>query len=357
MPPAVALTLPPGSASGIGSLPGTSALEAVPLPLTVLPGLPYLPELPARGVGADMVGRGLGMLVELHAEITPSGWRLADHPGRDARRAVSLLGEDLDALEERGQGYEGMLKLQVAGPWTLAANVELRYGDKALVDPGACRDIAASLADGLLAHVAEVRRRLPGLTGVVVQLDEPSLPAVLIGGVRTASGFGRLGAIEATVVERALQRIVELLAAQGVPTVVHCCAPDVPLGLLHRIGVAGVALDMSLVDSPVSEATRDAGGAAVDLALGELLEDGVVLFAGLVPSVDPPRHRQLSALAGTVAPVQALWRRLGLPPKTLATSVVPVPTCGLAKASPGYARTATVRCADAAHLLVELAEG
>jgi hypothetical protein len=356
MPPALALTLPPGSASGIGSLPGTAALEAVPLPLTVLPGLPYLPELPARGVGADMVGRGLGMLVELYAEVTPSGWRLADHPGRDARRAVSLLGEDLDALEERGQGYEGALKLQVAGPWTLAANVELRYGDKALADAGACRDLAASLADGLLGHVAEVRRRLPGLAGVVVQLDEPSLPAVLIGGVRTASGFGRLGAVEASVVETALRRVVDLLAAAGVPTVVHCCAPDVPLTLLHRAGVAGVALDMAMVDSPVSEATRDATGAAVDTALGELLEDGVVLFAGVVPSVDPPRHRELSVLAGTVAPVQALWRRLGLSPAGLA-SVVPVPACGLARATPAYARTATVRCADAAHLLVELAEG
>src|SRR4051794_14433081 len=134
MPPVVALDLPPATASGVGSLPGTEPLEAVPLPLTVLPGLPYLPELPARGAGADMIGRTAGLLVEMPVEVTPSGWRFAGHAGRDVRRAVSYLGQDLDALEERGQGYAGALKVQAAGPWTLAATVELAYGDKALRD-------------------------------------------------------------------------------------------------------------------------------------------------------------------------------------------------------------------------------
>ena len=155
--PALRLDLPPASASGIGSLPGTSALEAVPLPLTTLPGLPYLPELPARGPGADMIGRAFAVLVELYAALAPSGWRFAEHPGKDTRRAISFLGEDLDALEERGEGYAGAIKVQVAGPWTLASTVELRHGDKALSDPGACRDIAGSLAEGLRQAISRTR--------------------------------------------------------------------------------------------------------------------------------------------------------------------------------------------------------
>ncbi len=185
------------------------------------------------------------------------------------------------------------MKVQAAGPWTLAAAVELHYGDKALADRGACRDIVASLADGVGAHVKEVLRRLPGVTSVVVQLDEPSLPNVLRGGVRTASGFGKLAAIETSVVERALAAVVDTL---GVPVIVHCCAPGTPLTLLHRAGVAGVALDMSLIDNPVSEAARDADGEAVDNALGAMLEDGLVLFAGARP--DPGAARRQTVGAG-----------------------------------------------------------
>ena len=54
----------PGSATGIGSLPGIDIAEAVKTVFGELP-LPYLPELPARGPGADMIGRSAGLLVDL----------------------------------------------------------------------------------------------------------------------------------------------------------------------------------------------------------------------------------------------------------------------------------------------------
>ena len=111
-----------------------------------VPGLPYLPELPARGVGADMVGRTAALLVELPVEVQPSGWRMSGRPGRDHHRAVDHLRRDLDALEEIGHDYTGPLKLQACGPWTLAASIELRHGDKMLSDPGAVRDLIGSLA-------------------------------------------------------------------------------------------------------------------------------------------------------------------------------------------------------------------
>ena len=68
-----------------------------------LPDLPHLPELPARGPGADMIGRTAALLIDLPVDLQPSGWRLADRPGRDLRRPRDLLARDLDALEDLGR--------------------------------------------------------------------------------------------------------------------------------------------------------------------------------------------------------------------------------------------------------------
>ncbi len=183
-----------------GRCPVGDAREAAKTATGSFEDFPFLPELPARGPGADMIGRTAGMLVELYARVEPSGWRIGDRPGRDTKRARSWLGEDLDALEEFTQGYAGDLKVQAVGPWTLAAALELKNGEAALSDPGACRDLAASLAEGLRLHLAEVRRRVPDAR-IVLQLDEPSLTAVLRGQVRTASGYRTHRAVDRQIVE------------------------------------------------------------------------------------------------------------------------------------------------------------
>jgi hypothetical protein len=59
------LPWPAGSATGIGSMPGTDVAEAQRIVLGELPGLPHLVELPDRGPGADLLGRGAGFLVDL----------------------------------------------------------------------------------------------------------------------------------------------------------------------------------------------------------------------------------------------------------------------------------------------------
>ncbi|WP_037607668.1 methionine synthase [Streptacidiphilus rugosus] len=323
-------------ATGIGSMPGTDAREAAKTVTGSLEALPHLAELPARGPGADMIGRSLGMLVELFARVEPSGWRFGDHPGRDTRRAHSWLGEDLDALEEFTQDYVGPVKVQAVGPWTLAAAVELQRGEKALADPGAVRDIAASLTEGLRLHLAEVRRRIPGAR-VLLQLDEPSLPAVLAGRVKTASGWQRLRAVDKGVAEEVLRGLIGGVAALDVPVAVHSCAPQVPIGLLRRAGVSAVSLDASLLTE------RD------DDAIGEGVEAGTVFLLGVVPSTD----RKLSDPAGSVSGVRTLWRRLGLAPALLPRSVVITPTCGLAGASPAYARTALSHSVIAAQSLAD----
>src|SRR5271166_2334448 len=119
-------------------MPGTDPAEACRVVFGELPDLPHLPELPGRGPGADLTGRTAALLVDLPVQTTPGGWKLADRPGRDLSRAASYLSQDLDTLEEVAEGYHGPLKVQVCGPWTLAATLELsRSLNPALADPAA----------------------------------------------------------------------------------------------------------------------------------------------------------------------------------------------------------------------------
>ncbi|MFD9009712.1 methionine synthase [Streptomyces sp. NPDC059558] len=321
------------AATGVGSLPGGDAREAAKTVTGSFEDFPYLAELPARGPGADMIGRSLGLLVDMYAHVEPSGWRISDRPGRDSKRARSWLGEDLDALEEFTQGYTGKLKVQAVGPWTLAGALELHGGEAMLQDPGACRDLAGSLAEGLREHLADVRKRIPG-ADVVLQLDEPSLTAVLLGRVRSASGYRTYRAVDRQVVEGTLR---DVFAVHDGDVVVHSCAPEVPFALLRRAGATGVSFDFSLLTE------RE------DDAIGEAVEGGTKLFAGVVPGTDAP----LSDPGGSVMGVRKLWRRLGLAPGTLAESVVVTPSCGLAGASPAYARAVQAHCVRAARSLAD----
>ena len=198
-------------ASGVGSWPGTDAedyAEAVRLVLGEAPDLPYLPELPGRGAGAAMTGRTLAMIGDLGFDLQPAGWRLTDRPGIDLRRARSLLAQDLDQLEDLAQDFHGVLKVQLAGPWTLAATVERPRGDKLLADHGARRELAQALAEGVAAHLADVRRRVAA-AHVVVQVDEPALAAVLAGAIPTASGFGRHRVVHPPEASEALAEVLE----------------------------------------------------------------------------------------------------------------------------------------------------
>ena len=319
-----------GPASGVGSLPGTDPVEALRLVTGELPDFPHLPELPDRGAGADLIGRSAALLVDLYVDLTPAGWRLVSRPGADLRRAREFLARDRDALFEVAERYTGPLKVQVVGPWTLAAGLERTRGDRAVVDPGARRDLAQSLAEGIAAHVADVRARVPEAQ-VVLQLDEPSVPAVLIGGLPTASGFGKLPAVEPTVVEEELTRLIAQVPA---PVVVHCCAQRAPLDLFRAAGAQGLSFDLGLVQD------LDDVGTAV--------EAGTHLLVGIIPGTDAT----LPPAKSTASRLSAWWRELGFPAEQLHTAVTLTPACGLAGASPAYARTAMAHVREAAKYLL-----
>lgn len=321
-----------------------------------LPDLPHLPELPARGAGADMIGRAAGLLVDLPVEVQPTGWRVVDTPGRDLARAGSFLSYDMDALTEHLHAYEGPLKVQIAGPWTLAAAIELRNGQRVVSDPGAHRDLAESHLEGVLEHVADVRRRVPGAR-VIVQVDEPTLPAVLLGRLPTASGLGVLPAVDRVLVESVLRTLFAGIEESGAVPAAHCCAAGAPVDLLRRSGARALSLDARLL-------TR-----AHDEMVGTAVEAGVGFLLGVVPPTDPPaparpsgtaadaataaarRSAGMSDPAAIVDPVRELWNRLGFSPDLLSQVVVTTPACGLAGASPRHARAALEAARGGARVL------
>ncbi|WP_182526071.1 methionine synthase [Nocardioides dongkuii] len=316
------------TATGVGSMPGEDQhayAEAVRVVLGELPELPHLPELPGRGVAATMTGRALAVVADLGADLQPSGWRLTDAAGIDHRRARSLLAQDLDGLEELAEGHTGAFKIQVAGPWTLAATVEKPRGDKVLSDVGARRELAQALAEGLRDHVRDVRRRLPGVERLVVQVDEPALPAVLSGAVPTASGFHRHRTVDLPQASAALEWVLAAIAEAGAEPWVHSCAPGVPLEVLRRAGARGLSVDLAMLTA----ADHD--------PLAEALEAGVTVALGVVPGTDPATP---ASDAHVTEKVLRWLDMLGLDPAEVGTHLVLTPACGLAGASPAYPRTA-----------------
>jgi methionine synthase II (cobalamin-independent) len=318
-------------ATGLGSMPGDDVVEATRVVLGELPDLPHLPELPARGAIAGMTGRTAGLVSDLGFDLQPAGWRLTDAAGVDHRRARSLLAQDLDVLEEQTQGYDGLLKVQVAGPWTFAATVEKPRGDKVLADVGARRDLAQALAAGVAEHLADVRRRVPGAS-LVLQVDEPALPAVLAGAVPTASGFHRHRSVDLPLASQALEWVLEAAGGAGATTVVHCCAAEVPVGLFRGAGADGVSVDLGVL----------AAGAYDELAT--VLDDGGQAWLGVVPtsSLHPPTTRAALDRA------RRLLDMLGFDPEEVAGRVVLTPACGLAGATPDHARQALTSVREAA---------
>ena len=314
------------TASGTGSWPGTAARPAAEVVVGELgAAMAHIVELPARGVGADVVGRAGALLIDVAIDTVPRGYRVAARPGAVTRRAVSLLDEDIDALEEawetaglRGSGQP--VKIQAPGPITLAAELELANGHRAITDLGAVHDIAASLAEGVAAHRAAVSRRLD--TPVVVQFDEPSLPAAVAGRLAGVTTLSPVAPIDETLATTLLDTCV---AAAGAEVSVHSCATALPWKALQRSSIVAISVDVTTL-------------AAADLdAIAEFVESGRAVVLGAVSSSTPARRPSAEEVATAVV---AVTDRLGFGRSVLRDRIGVTPACGLAAATPQWARTA-----------------
>lgn len=326
------------AATGIGSMPGTEIDEACAIAVGEVPGLPFLPELPARGPGSDGLGRSASILVGIPVEVFAGHWQVASRDGRDVRSAREILTGDVLALAAAAHGHPGPIKVQCFGPLTLAAGLRSRTGHPLLADRGARADLAESLAVGLTEHLAVLRAALPGID-VVVQVDEPALRAVLEGSIPNTSGMGRVPAVH---VGEARSLLARVLAVDSAPTVVHTCSARPPLALLSEAGATAVAVDVGLLGRHDLD----------DLAAA--LDRGVDLWAGVVPSTSARPTDENQMHADAVSTTRLLWRRLGWAPEEAMTRTVVTPTCGLAGASQEHARASLSASRRAAESLRQL---
>jgi methionine synthase II (cobalamin-independent) len=314
------------AATGIGSWPGSAPRRAAEVIVGELHQLPYLPELPARGIGADIIGRAGALLIDIAIDTVPRGYRIAARPGAVTRRAASLLGEDIDALEEAWEQTGGAragraVKVQAPGPITLAAELELSNGHRAITDSVALRDIAASLSEGVAVHRAEVARRLSA--PVVVQFDEPLLSAALSGRISGVTALSPVHPVDETL---AIGLYNDCVAAIGADVMLHSGAAEIPWKVLQRSSIHAVAVDIAAL-----------GAGGLD-GLGEFVDSGRTAVLGLLASSSseaPPSAEEVAAAAAAVTD------RIGFPRSVLGTRIGISPTCGLAGATEAWARIAT----------------
>ncbi|HEX2285080.1 MAG TPA: methionine synthase [Mycobacterium sp.] len=313
------------AATGVGSWPGTSPRQAAEVVIGELHTLPHLVELPGRGVGADIIGRAGALLVDIGIDTVPRGYRLANGRGSVVRRAASLLDEDIDALEEAWEtaglrGRTRTVKVQAPGPITLAAQLELPSGHRAITDAGAVRDLAGSLAEGVAAHRAQVARRLD--TPVVVQFDEPLLPAALEGRLTGVTSLTPVHPVDESV---AVGLLDDCVATVGAEVVLHSCASPLPWNVLQRSSIHAVSVDVSTL-------------VAADLdGIGEFVESQRTVMLGIIPSTAPDTRPSWEELAKAAV---AVTDRLGFPRSVLRERIGITPACGLAGATPQWARAA-----------------
>ena len=154
---------------GLGELPGASIIAAADIVAGETGDLRQLPILPARGV--DVVGLTTGILPGINVDAGSRSWVLSARPQLRTRRMWDRVEADLDQCEQAWGTRIDAVKIQVAGPWTLSASIELSNGHRALTDAGALRDLTESLIAGIRDYSADVRARFD--TEVYVQLDEP----------------------------------------------------------------------------------------------------------------------------------------------------------------------------------------
>ncbi|MDJ0356459.1 hypothetical protein [Paenarthrobacter sp. PH39-S1] len=329
------------TATALGSWPGTDPVEAALITLGELgdPHLPYLVQLPDRGIGSDAVGRTAAVLIELPVDVQPFGWRLVDRPGADQRRAVSALSTDINVLAdvvgaEEQPGHE--LKIQLCGPWTMAASLYTHYGERALLDVGARREITESLAAGIAEHLARVRSAVPGAQ-LTLQLDEPEIARVLAGTIPTASGYRTLRSIAAPEVSQGWELVFAAAKAAGAGQVVLALpGADAPIGAAFTAGADGVALALGALAAGDWE------------QLAGAVENGKQVWAGVIASAD--HAAELPQVSRLVERVMRPWRGVGLPARQLSALRL-TPAAGLAGHTPSSARAVLTRLTDAARAL------
>lgn len=156
----------------------------------------------------------------------------------------------------------------------------------------------------------------------MVQFDEPSLPAALQGRL---SGVTSLTPVHPVDEPLAMSLIDACVAHAGTEVALHSCAAELPWKALLRSGVHAISVDVSTLT-------------AADLdGVGEFVDSGRTVLLGVVPTSAPDRRPAVEEVAKSVV---AVTDRLGFARGVLRERIGVTPACGLANATPEWARVA-----------------
>ena len=283
---------------GLGELPGASIIAAADIVAGETGDLRQLPILPARGM--DVVGLTTGILPGINVDAGPRSWVLSTRPQLRTRRMWDRVEADLDQCEQAWGTRIDAVKIQVAGPWTLSASIELSNGHRALTDAGALRDLTESLIAGIQEYSADVRARFD--TEVYVQLDEPLLAQVRDGSLPGTSQFDEIPSINDADLGERLSGVIERAEVR----------------YLNQTGYPPLWKAAQITGVETCQVTLDTvrGSEQYD-GMGHALAAGMRVGLGMTRAGDDrdPRH-----LAVNVA---RMWDELGLD-RTLLTHAVDV---------------------------------
>jgi len=298
---------------GLGPLPGADVRAVAEILAGECGAHPHLPILEARGVGADAVGRTGAICADLGLDVGPRSWRIADRGGRAVTVAADHLERDIDVCEEFWGTSPEQVTVPVVGPWTLAASIELPGGHRMLTDRGAVAYLAASLAEGLDSHVADVRRRFGAQVDVV--MHEPAAPAIAAGLVD--------GAVEGTTLPAVGYR--ELAEQWRAITAEGRGRPEVTIALpglaARHPGPRPPSLEKALLESGAAGIALPIGairGSAMLDEVGRLRQAGLDLLLGAVPAEPGETDEHTGAhlepdARGISERIARLWDELSFP--------------------------------------------
>jgi methionine synthase II (cobalamin-independent) len=170
---------------------------------------------------------------------------------------------------------------------------------------------------------------------VVVQFDEPSLPSALEGRLTGVTSFSPVHPVDESVAIRLLDDCVAIV---GPEVVLHSCAAGLPWKALQRSSIHAVSIDASTLT-------------AADLdGVGDFVDSGRTVMLGVVPTTTPAARPSADEMAKAVVGVTD---RLGFARSVLRERIGISPACGLAGATPQWARSAVELAQKAADAFAE----
>lgn len=194
-------------AFNLSALPGTDLAIAADVISGETNACRTIPRLPARGLGFDPVGYCCALLPELPITTGPRSWQLSARPQLVSRRLWDHSSRDFDVLEQQWGTAGGYgVQLAVLGPWSLAAEIELANGHRAVTDDGAVRDIAEIYSHRMALTLNHLSTRFNAQPRIVI--TEPQVAALIAGNMPGTSDFDSIVAINEQKIGQLLHQVV-----------------------------------------------------------------------------------------------------------------------------------------------------